>query len=152
MPIWLIESFGEQDLNAAFLFILFMTAPVWIGMIVFPQTAFTRLVAQPWRVVPLYVLVLLVIVWRAFEASVLPMLSIDPSYNAAQAFTDHPIAFLVLFCNLQILNLFMGVIIYQKAKRHRFRPTVELLVCWFFGALALIPFGIRLLVRGQSTV
>ena len=43
----------------------------------------------------------------------------------------------------------MGVMIYQKAMRSGFRAPLELILCWFLGAIALIPFCIRLIVRRQ---
>jgi hypothetical protein len=42
------------------------------------------------------------------------------NYESVRNFANHPIAFLILFCNLQIINLFMGVMIYQKAMRSGF--------------------------------
>jgi hypothetical protein len=71
------------------------------------------------------------------------------SYDAARSFARHPIAFLVLFCNLQIINLFVGVMMYQKAMKCGFRAPIELTLCWVLGALALVPFGLRLIVRRQ---
>lgn len=152
MPIWLIEIFGAEDLDAAFLLITLMTAPFWIAMIAFPHAPYLKRVAQPWLVVPLYTLVLVVLIWKAYQASVMPVLLKGASYDAAQSFAQHPIAFLVLFCNLQIINLFMGVMMYQKAMRSGFRAPVELILCWFLGALALVPFGIRLLLRRQTSL
>jgi hypothetical protein len=149
MPIWLIELFGARDLDAAFLVIALMTAPFWIAMIAFPDLRYLRQVAQPWSVGPLFALVLVVLLWKSYNAAALPEIVALASYDAARAFAKHPIAFLVLFCNLQIINLFMGVMMYQKALRCGFRAPVELALCWFLGALALIPFGIRLIVRRQ---
>jgi hypothetical protein len=150
MPIWLIELFGAQDLDAAFLGIALMTAPLWIAMIVFPDQRYLRRVAQPWLLMPLFALVLLVLFWKSYQAAVLPTMVPAPSYDSARAFANHPIAFLVLFCNLQIINLFMGVMMYQKALRCGFRAPIELTLCWFLGALALIPFGLRLALRRQA--
>jgi hypothetical protein len=152
MPIWLIELFGARDLNAAFLVIALMTAPFWIAMIAFPNMRYLRQVAQPWLVVPLFAAVLVVLLWKSYHAAVFPEVVATASYDAARAFAQHPIAFLVLFCNLQIINLFMGVMMYQKAMRCGFRAPVELTLCWFLGALALIPFGMRLLVRRQASL
>ena len=152
MPIWLIEIFGARDLDAAFLVIALMTAPFWIAMIFFPNMRYLRQLAQPWLVVPLFATMLLVLLWKSYHAAALPEVVASASYDAARAFANHPIAFLVLFCNLQIINLFMGVMMYQKAMRSGFRAPVELTLCWFLGAVALIPFGIRLLVRRQTSV
>ncbi len=152
MPIWLIELFRAQDLDAAFLVIALMTAPFWITMIALPEMRYLRRVAQPWLVVPLFVSVLIVLLWKSYEAGALPEVVAPTCYDAARVFTNHPIAFLVFFCNLQIINLFMGIMMYQKAMRCGFRAPVELTLCWFLGALALIPFGVRLIVRRQMSL
>ncbi len=152
MPIWLIEIFGANDLDAAFLVIALMTAPFWIAMIAFPQARYLRQCAQPWLVVPLFSAVLIVLLWKSYHAAALPEVVTTASYDAARSFARHPIAFLVLFCNLQIMNLFVGVMMYQKAMKSGFRAPVELTLCWFLGALALIPFGIRLIVRRQASL
>ena len=149
MPIWLIELFRARDLDTAFLLIALMTAPLWIVMIAFPKAPYLRRIAQPWTVVPLYALVMIIILWKTYETALMPELVTTASYEAAREFAEHPIAFLVLFCNLQIINLFMGVMMYQKAIRSGFEAPVELTLCWFLGALALIPFGVRLMLRGQ---
>lgn len=152
MPIWLIEIFAARDLDSAFLVISLMTAPLWIAMIAFPSARYLRQIAQPWLVVPLFSVMLILLLWKFHQAAALPEVVSTASYESARAFADHPIAFLVLFCNLQIINLFMGVMIYQKAMRSGFRAPVELTLCWFLGALALIPFGIRLVIRRQSAL
>lgn len=150
MPIWLIELFGAHDLDFAFYLILFMTVPVWIAMIVMPQSKWVKRLAQPLLLTPLYCAVLVILVWKSYEASLLPDSEIRVSYKEAKNLARHPIAFLALFCNLQILNLFVGTMLYQKANRSGFRAPIELSLCWLFGAVALIPFVIRLLWRRQS--
>lgn len=150
MPIWLIETFGARDLDAAFLLIALMTAPLWIAMIAFPDMRHLRRIAQPWLVVPLFSVVLLVLLWKSHQAAAWPELVTTADYTSARSFARHPVAFLALFCNLQIINLFVGVMMYQKAMKCGFRAPVELALCWCLGALALIPFGLRLLVRRQA--
>ena len=152
MPIWLIEIFGARDLDAAFLVIALMTAPLWIAMIAFPGLRYLRQIAQPWLVVPLFSVMLLVLLWKSYHVAALPEMVSGASYDAARSFAHHPIAFLVLFCNLQIINLFVGVMMYQKAMRSGFRAPVELTLCWFLGALALLPFGMRLILRRQAAL
>jgi hypothetical protein len=147
MPIWIIELFGARDLNVTFLVIALMTAPLWVGMIAFPQAACIKHLAHPWLIVPLYTLVLLLIVWKSSQSEILPEPVLTANYQSAQNFAQHPVVFLVLFCNLQIINLFMGVIIYQKAMRSGFTAPVELTLCWFLGAVALLPFALRLILR-----
>lgn len=152
MPVWFIEIFAARDLDAAFLFIALMTAPFWIAMIAFPYARYLRQVAQPWLLVPLYSLVLLALIWKSYQAAALPETIPSASYDAARSFTRHPIAFLVLFCNFQIINLFMGIMMYQKAMRSGFRAPLELTICWFLGVLALIPFCFRLMLRRQMSL
>ncbi|NBB80373.1 MAG: DUF4281 domain-containing protein [Verrucomicrobia bacterium] len=152
MPIWLIELFGDRDLDAAFLCIALMTAPVWIAMIFFPNVRYVRQLAQPWVVVPLYSVVLVVLLWKSYEAGLLPQWTPGVNYDSAKSLARHPVAFLVLFCNLQIMNVFVGVMMYQKAARSGFRAPIELTLCWFLGALSLIPFGLRLILRRQAGV
>ncbi len=150
MPIWLIEFFGARDLDHTFILIALMTAPVWILMIAFPLAKYVRGLAHPFVVPPVFCVVLLMLLWKSYKASVLPEPITTASYAGAHDFAQHPIAFLALFCNLQILNLVLGTMMYQKAIRSGFRAPVELLLCWLFGALALIPFVIRLLLRRKS--
>ena len=152
MPIWLIELFGAGDLDTTFMVITLMTAPIWVVMIGFPSAPYLRQVAQPWLVVPLFTVILLVLLWKSYHAASLPEIISTVNYESARDFANHPIAFLILFCNLQIINLFLGVMIYQKAMRSGFLAPVELTLCWFLGALALIPFSIRLIVRRQATL
>ena len=152
MPIWLIETFGSGHLDRTFILILLMTAPVWVAMIVFPQAGVVRFLAQPFLLPPLYCVVLFVLLWQSHQSAVLPDPYAPITYESARAFSRHPISFLALFCNLQILNLTVGMLIYQKSMRSGMRAPVELLLCWFVGAVALIPFALRLLVRKKSLV
>jgi hypothetical protein len=152
MPIWLIETFGSGHLDSTFLLILLMTSPVWVAMILFPQFRVVRSIAQPFLLTPLYCVVLFILLWKSHESSVLPDPYAPITYESAREFSRHPISFLALFCNLQILNLTVGMMIYQKAMRSGMRAPVELLLCWFVGAVAVIPFALRLLVRKKSLI
>jgi len=147
MPIWLIEIFGSGELDSTFILILLMTAPVWIAMIAFPYSVAVRKLAQPFLLPPMYCIVLFVLLWKSHQSAVFPDPYAPISYESAREFSRHPISFLALFCNLQILNLTVGTMMYQKALRSRLRIPVELLLCWFIGAVALIPFALRLLLR-----
>jgi len=150
MPIWLIEVFGSGDLDRTFVFLLLMTMPVWLAMIVFPQLRVVRFLAQTFLLPPLYCAVLFLLIWKSHQAAILPDPYAPVSYESARTFSRHPIAFLALFCNLQILNLTVGTSIYQKSIRSGMRAPVELLLCWWVGAVALIPFALRLLLRKKS--
>ncbi|PXA03871.1 hypothetical protein DDZ13_09525 [Coraliomargarita sinensis] len=150
MPIWLIEVFGAGDLDSTFILLLLMTGPVWVAMVAFPQSRLVRSLAQPYLLPPLYCIVLFVLLWKSHQSAVLPDPYAPITYESAREFSRHPISFLALFCNLQILNLTVGTVIYQKAMRSGMRAPIELLLCWFVGAVALILFALRLLVRKKS--
>ncbi|MGB0409030.1 MAG: abscisic acid-deficient protein Aba4 family protein [Opitutales bacterium] len=150
MPVWLIDIFGAQDLDSTFIAILLMTSPVWVAMIAFPHSGMVRTIAQPFLFPPLYCIVLFVLLWKSHQSAVLPDPYAPISYESAREFSRHPISFLALFCNLQILNLAVGTIIYQKGVRSGVRVRLVLLLCWFFGAVAFIPFSIHLMLRGKS--
>jgi hypothetical protein len=150
MPIWLIDTLGARTLESAFLMIALMTVPVWVGMVCLPDVRVVRMVAQPLLVTPIYCSILLLLLWKCYQASVLPGPMKEVSYSAAQGLLRHPVAFLTFYCNFQIINLALGTLMYQKALRSGFRAPVELLLCWLLGAPAFVPFVLRLLVRGQS--
>ncbi|CAA6677851.1 MULTISPECIES: abscisic acid-deficient protein Aba4 family protein [unclassified Lentimonas] len=150
MPIWLIDVLGARNLNSAFLILALMTLPIWIGMVCLPNSRLVRQFAQPLIVAPIYCTVLFVLLWRCYQASVLPDPMKEISYSAAQGFARHPVAFLTFYCNFQIMNLALGTMMYQKTLRAGFRAPVELVLCWLLGALAFVPFVIRLLIRRQS--
>lgn len=150
MTIWLIEFFGENDLEGAFLWILLMTAPVWLSMLCLPQNRLVRYLAHPFVVPPLYCGILFLILWKASQASVTPAVLQGVGYSYAREFTNHPVTYLALYCNLQILNLALGTMIFQKAHKSGLRVPVELVVCWLLGAPALLVFQVRLLVSRKG--
>ncbi len=149
MPIWLIEYFAADDLNALFVFIAVMTVPIWVGMIFFAKSKWTRRIAQPFLITPFYCGLLLLLLWKAYDASILPDPIVNATYESARDFSDHPIAFLILFCNYQILNLFLGTMMFQHANKRGFHAPIELCICCLLGAFALVPYAVRLLVRGE---
>ena len=150
MPIWLIDLFGASRLDQSFWIIAVMTAPVWIAMICLPAAPLVRALAHPLVLPPLYSLAMLWIFCKSYRSWLFPDALSELSYSAAQALARHPVAFLALFCNFQIMNLILGTTLYQKESRCGFRATVELLLCWLFGAPVLIVFALRLLLRRDS--
>lgn len=150
MPIWLIETFGSGQLDSTFILILLMTSPVWVAMIACPQSRAVRALAQPFLLSPFYCIVLFMLLWKSHQSAILPDPYAPITYESARDFSRHPISFLALFCNLQILNLTVGMMMYQKAVRARLSIPIELLLCWLIGAVALIPFALRLLLRKKS--
>lgn len=149
MPIRLIEFFGARDLGLSFVILSTMTLPFWIGMIFFGRSSLVVRCAQPFLACTVYCGVLFSLLWKAYQASILPAPMIYATYDSAKGFFEHPIAFLVLFCNLQILNLFLGTMMYRKALKHGFTAPIELALCYVLGVVALVPFTVRLILRGE---
>ena len=149
MPVWLIESVGGGELQKAFYLIAFMTAPVWLAMVFFPKQPIVKHLAHPLVLPPCCCVVSGLLLWNAYQNGVLPSWLSGFGYKEAQNFSRQPMAFLMLFCNWQIVNLALGTAMYQRALRGKFRMPIELMLCWVFGAWALLPFAIRLLVRGE---
>ena len=150
MPIWLIEFFGASDLDLAFVLIAVMTAPIWLAMILCPQARLTQAIAQPLLVGLCFAVLLVILLWKSYAAAGFPDLILYLRYDDAQQFARHPVAFLVLFCNLQILNLVLGTVIYKQAQRARIGAHIELVLCWLLGAIALLPFALRLFFKRKS--
>ncbi|MGC6456236.1 MAG: abscisic acid-deficient protein Aba4 family protein [Coraliomargaritaceae bacterium] len=147
MVVWLIETFWGSELERAFYAIALMTAPVWLGMIFLPGLTLVRRIAHPFILPPFYCLILGLVFWNAFESALLPGRPVGFDFEAARSLSQHPIIFLLLFCNWQILNLVLGTVMYQKSLSSSCKAPLELLLCWILGAWALIPFALRLILR-----
>ncbi len=143
----MVEWLGGGHLDAAFGYLLFMTAPVWIAMIALPRNRLVALIAQPFIAPLIYLPVLFYILWQARSMGFLPSWIDTADYRSARSLVRHPVAFLALFCKLQILYLFLGTVIYQRARALRMNAPIELFIAWLLGPLALLPFSVRLLLR-----
>lgn len=150
MNPWLIETFGSSDLDRAVLYLLLMSAPVWLGMLFFPARRPVIVLANPFVAPLLYLPVLFYILWVAREQSLLPSLTLAADYRTTSKFARHPIVFLSLLCKLQILNLTVGTLIYQRARASGMRAPVEIILAWITGPVALLPFSLRLLFRQMA--
>jgi hypothetical protein len=126
-----------------------MTAPVWLGMIFLPRFSLVQRLAHPFILPPFYCLILGLVFWNAFEEALLPGRPAGFDFDTARSFSQHPIIFLLLFCNWQIVNLALGTAMYRKSRSGGFKAPVELFLCWILGAWALIPFAFRLLIRRE---
>ena len=151
MVIWLIDTFGGSELERAFYAIALMTVPVWVGMILLLWFSLVRHLAHPFILPPFYCLVLGLVFWNSFEVSLLPDKISGLDFDGVRSFSRHPVVFLLLFCNWQIVNLALGTAMYQKSLKAGFKAPVELFLCWLLGAWSLIPFGLRLLIRKKRT-
>lgn len=150
MLISLIEFFGAAELRKAFWLIGAMTAPIWLLMLLWGRNMWVRRLAHPFVIPPLYCGVLFYILWKSYEISLFPDSIESMDYSGAKEFARHPVAFLALFCNWQILNLMVGTMIFQKGYRSSMCVTFELLLCWIVGAPAALIFTARLVIQRKS--
>lgn len=143
----MIETFGKTELNQAFWLVLLMTAPVWLLMLFFPSKSWTRVLANPFLFPVLLLGVLGYLYYLLWQLGV-PSIPQNVQFEASRNFVQHPIVWLIAFCKLQILNLFLGTVLFREAHRMGMRMIpLELLTCWFFGPLGLLVFILHLLLR-----
>jgi hypothetical protein len=141
MSPWLIETFGERQLTQALWAINLMTLPVWIAMILFPGSNLVQRLASPYLLPVIFTGFLVYLYFLSWSMG-LPDFG-GYHYRAARTFLHHPLVFIALWCKLQILNLFMGCVIFQEANRLRLRVPLELALSIFFGPLGLAVFALR---------
>lgn len=147
MPVWMIEYFGSQQLDEVFWLLLFMTAPGWLAMLLAPSHPAVRRLASPFFLPLLYLPVLVYLAVIFHDRALLPPPPTGADFRAFRGLVIHPIAVLIVLCQVQIAFLAIGTLIYQKACQLRIRAPLEILLAWFTGPLALAPFAIRLLLQ-----
>lgn len=143
MPTWMIEAFGSAQLNRAFWLILLIPLPAWITMIAWGSHSVVYKTAHP-LVLPLiavptwiYLLYQLIVVFGV------PGIT-DAGFQGVRDFITHPVVFLVLLAQLQVVNLFVGVVIYREGYKARINVSGELILCWILAPLALVVCALRL--------
>ncbi len=147
----MIETFGRTELNQAFWLVLLMSAPVWLLMLFFPSKPWTRSLANPFLFPVLLLGVLGYLYYILWQLGV-PAVPQNVEFQASRSFVQHPIVWLIALCKLQILNLFLGTVLFREAHRMGIRAIpVELLICWLLGPLGLPVFlGHLILKRALS--
>lgn len=150
MPVWVIELFAGENLDSAYLFVALMTAPIWLAMLLRPQSSLVRLLAQPIVVCTAYSLICGWILWRAYAAAALPDLYANGVVTPMRRMLQHPILLLIVFCQYQILCLLIGTALFQRANRLQQRIPLELLTTWCFGVFGVLIYCMRsLLAKGR---
>lgn len=148
MPGWLIETFASAELTRALWFVTLMTSPVWVLMIFWggakPVKAFCRPLIAP----VLYVLVWGYLCYQAWELGLPSPTGVGFQENRDLA--AHPMVFLALWSQVQVLHLFLGTWIYQDALKRRWPAPAELLACWLFGPLGLFIYALRVAFLGKK--
>lgn len=145
MPVWVIELFGNQQLNRAFWLINGTVAPFWILMILFPYNKWIRWICHPFFVPAVVGLLYLYLVYVLVTVTGVPPFA-GLEVRALRDFIDHPIVFLVIWAHYMTVDLFLGMSLYQHAVRMRMRVPGELLLSWFFGPAGLVAYLLRLIL------
>jgi hypothetical protein len=146
----MIEYFGREQLNELFLFLMVMTAPGWLAMIILPRQRIVKFLATPFVLPVLYLPILGYMVMQFHDSSLLPAAPTGTDFKSVKGMMVHPMAILILVCKIQICFLAIGTTIYQKAVQLKTVAPVELIIAWFTGPLALLVFAMRLLVFGRG--
>lgn len=141
----LIEFFGSAQLAQAFWYLSVLTAPCWILMIGLPDRLWVQRIVSPFGL-PLLLIGVQLYLYYHFFTMKSPIVS-GVEYRQVKGFFSHPIVFLCFWYKLQLLNLFLGTFMFERANRFQMRIPLELVLCWLIGPLAMIPFSIRLALR-----
>ncbi len=146
MPGWTIELLAGERITRAFWMILMMPAPFWLAVIFFPSVTWVRRVCHP-LVAPTLLLVPLIYLYHeAWQVGGIVWPG-GIGYTEAQDVVLHPMGFLILWCQIQIMHLFLGLVIFQHACRMGLRVPGELIACWVLGPLGLLVYLVRLLIN-----
>ncbi|MGF1452477.1 MAG: abscisic acid-deficient protein Aba4 family protein [Opitutales bacterium] len=146
MPAWIVRTFGDEQLTLLFWVITALPLPLWALMIAVPNQRLTRRVAGPLRY-PLVLLPGLLYLYILSFRLGMPLAFVDGRYAEFEKFFTHPIVFLTLWAQLQVLHLILGVVIFQDARSRNLTVPVALLITWFGGPLGLFWYAMRLLIH-----
>jgi len=145
MPAWIIEWFASEQLTRLYWIITLAGAPFWLLMILLPGKAYTRKFCSPFLAPPLFSIGLVYLYVQLWDLG-LPSAPAGLAYSDQAEVAAHPIVLLIIWLHLQILNLFLGESIFADARKRKMAIPLELLLCWFFGPLGLLVYGLRLAI------
>lgn len=152
MPGWTIELLAGEKLNRAFWIIMLMPVPVWLMVIVLPGQRWVRHIAHPF-LFPVLMLIPLFYLYRELWLLGGIVWPGGIGYSEASNVVVHPIGFLILWCQVQTLHLFLGLVVFQDACKRGLQIPGELIACWVLGPVGLLVYLLRLLIgrlfRGQ---
>lgn len=145
MPVWVINIFASEELNRVFVLLTLMTLPVWLLMLLAPSSRTVRRIAHPYFLPPLYAGVWFYLIYLMLTITGTPQVDMQTAgYKEARGLVRHPFVFLMVWCQLQVVNLFVGCILLQKANERKIVIPGELIATWFAAPLGLFFFSLRL--------
>jgi hypothetical protein len=142
MPIWIVEHFGEAQLDLLFWIITGSTAPFWALMIFFGHSSWAKRLCNPWLIPPLlgglhiYTLYLLFTITSAPDVP-------DASMKGVREFWFQPFLFLSLWAHRMILDLFCGMMLNRTKEGEGVIGKISLLLVWIIGPIGLMGFAVR---------
>lgn len=145
MSDWLINIFGSREVNEVFLLLTFGPLPFWVGIVLYPNEKWTRLISSPFFIPTILSVIYLFLVWKAWEIG--GPNAPETQVKSVRGFIEHPLIFLVLWAHLQMANLFVGTVLLQDARKNKLSIRVELALCWIFAPLAVLAYSIRRFIR-----
>ncbi|QYY36143.1 abscisic acid-deficient protein Aba4 family protein [Ruficoccus sp. ZRK36] len=146
MPGWTIELLAGERLTRGFWLILAMPVPFWLAVIFFPSSQVVRRICHPMVAPTILLIPLLYLYYQTWELGGMVWPG-GIGYTEAQSVVLHPMGFLILWCQLQIMHLFLGLVLFQHACRVGLRIPGELIACWVLGPIGLLVYLVRLLIK-----
>lgn len=146
MPVWIVELFGNAQLNRAFWLMNMLVLPFWAAMVFLPGRSWVRHLAHPFFVPTLLGLLYVYALYRLITVTGVPPLA-GLEVKALRKFVDHPLVFLVVWAHYLAVDLFLGMSIFRDARSRNMKVPVELVLCWIFGPLGLVAYVARLVWR-----
>ena len=142
MPVWIVELFGNTQLNRAFWTLNLLVMPFWCAMIFVPHNRIVKKVCHPFGVPVLFSCVYFYVLYLLVTVTGVPPL-VGFELKALRKFVNHPLVFLVVWTHYLSVDLFLGMTIYRDSIRREIRIPLELLLCWVFGPIGLLAYGCR---------
>lgn len=142
MPVWLLEIFGNKELNRLFWAVTLSTAPIWILMLVFPKSKAAKFFCREWIAPPMMGLAYLYFFYLAQDITGLPQIN-NVEMTSVRKFWSHPILFIALWMHRMAIDLFVGISMYRIGRYKKREIRVELVLTWLLGPVGMIIFAIR---------
>ena len=146
MPAWLLKSFGNEQLTLLFWVVTLLPMPLWGMMVGFPRHRATHLLASALRY-PMLLFPGLIYLYSLSLRIGMPVALSGWQYSEVEKFLTHPIIFITIWAQLQLLHLILGIVIYRDAEGRGLRVPVSLLSTLAGGPVGLGVYALRLLVH-----
>jgi hypothetical protein len=143
MPVWVVELFGEGQINRAFWTMNAVVMPFWVLMICLPNRKWVQQISNPFLVPTLLGGIYLYAIYLLVTVTGVPALA-GLEVRALRNFINHPLVFLVIWAHYLAVDLFLGMSLFRDATRRKIWIPLELLLCWVFGPLGLVAYSLRL--------